>query len=292
MIALLFAASLLSSPAPAETPAALVSRFHDALKGGRRQAVLDLMTPDAVVFESGGAENTRDEYANHHLEPDMAFARSTVTTVEDRRVVEMGDVALVLSHTATSGAFEGKPVSSKGVETMVVRRVDGGWRVAHIHWSTRRLPPPGSPFPGGTPPAPGAAPNPASPPVTSPGPPAGAGPRDHWSAARFASELKAAGLKVERKGAIDQPFFAVPAQVLAIGADEIHVFEFASEAAAEKAAGTVSADGGTIGTSAMHWMAPPRFHRRGPTILIHLGRTAAVRAALERFAGAPFAGRP
>ena len=115
---------------------------------------------------------------------------------------------------------------------------------------------------------------------------------DHLSARRLTSELKAAGLKVERKGAVRQPFFAVPAQVLAIGADEVEVFVFASAPDAERAAATVSADGGTVGTSAMHWMAPPHFHRRGRTILIHLGNGADVRSALERIAGAPFSGRP
>lgn len=264
MTPLVWTAFLLAGAAPAEPAAAFVSRFHDALKGDRREAVLELMAADAVVFESGGAESSRDEYAAQHLEPDMAFACSTVTTIEDQRVVEMGEAALVLSRTATSGTFEGKPVSSKGVETMVVRRVDGGWRIAHIHWSSRRVPPRGSSAPAA----------------------------EHLSAAGLASALGAAGLKVEGKGTIRQPFFAVGAQVLAIGADEIEVFEFATAADAEKGAATVSADGGTVGTSAMHWMAPPHFHRRGRTILIHLGNGAEVRTALERLAGAPFAGRP
>ncbi len=290
MTPLVWTAFLVANAAAAEPPAAFVNRWHAALKSDNREAVLELMTPDAAVFESGGAESSRDEYAAHHLGADMAFARSTVTTTEDRRVVDMGEAALVLSRTATSGTFEGKPVSSKGVETMVVRRVDGGWRIAHIHWSSRRLPPRVSPPPGAMPAVP-AEPNPAMPPASSSAP-VGAAPLDHLSVQRLSSELKAAGLKVERKGAVRQPFFAVPAQVLAIGADEIEVFEFASAQDAERAAAMVSADGGTVGTSAMHWMAPPHFHRRGRTILIHLGNGAEVRSALERTAGAPFAGRP
>jgi len=117
-------------------------------------------------------------------------------------------------------------------------------------------------------------------------------PPDHLSVKRLSAELEAAGLKVERRGAVRQPFFAVPAQVLAIGADEIEVFQFARAQDAERAAAMVSPDGGTVGTSAMHWMAPPHFHRRGRTILIHLGNGPKVRSALERIAGVPFAGRP
>ena len=122
-------------------------------------------------------------------------------------------------------------------------------------------------------------------------PAATARPPKHFSAEQLAIELKAAGLKVERKGSVRQPFFPVPAKVLAIGADEMEVFEFASVQDAEKAASMVSPDGSTVGTSAMHWIAPPHFYRRDRTILIHLGGTAKVRSVLERIAGAAFAGR-
>ena len=267
----MWAAFLLIGAVSDHPAAAAVDKWQAALKGGDREAVLRLMTTDVTIYESGEAENSRAEYAEHHLDADMSFAAATTTTIEDRRVVDMGETALVLSRTATAGSFEGKPVSSKGVETMVLRKVDGAWRIAHIHWSSRRVPP-------RTPPSAAAAP-----------PDAGA--REHLSADRLASQLQAAGLKVERKGSVPQPFFAVPAKVLAIGEDEIEVFEFASARDAEKAAATVSQDGGTIGTSAMHWIAPPHFHRRDRTVLIHFGVTAAVRSALDRIAGPAFAGR-
>ena len=287
---MLSAVFLIASAVADHPAAAFVDGWHAALRGDRREAVLELMATDVTVYESGEAENNRDEYAGHHLDADMSFARATTTTIEDRRVVEMGQAALVLSRTATAGAFEGKPVSSRGVETMVLRRVDGEWRNAHIHWSARRLPP-------RTPPSPRSAPGQANPASPSPMPPPAASapasglPREHLSADRLASQLEAAGLKIERKGSVRQPFFAVPATVLTIGADEIEVFEFASAQDAEKAAATVGGDGGTIGTSAMHWMAPPHFHRRDRTILIHLGSTPEVRSAIERIAGAAFAGR-
>lgn len=223
--------------------------------------MLSLTTTDVTIYESGDAENSRDEYAEHHLDADMSFARATTTTIEDRRIVDLGETALVLSRTATTGSFEGKPVPSKGVETMVLRKVDGAWRIAPIHWSSRRVPPRTTASAAKLP---------------------DAAAREHLSADRLASQLQAAGLKVERKGSVRQPFFTVPARVLAIGADEIEVFEFASAQDAEKAAATVNPDGGTIGTSAMHWMAPPHFHRRDRTILIHLGDTAEVRSAIER----------
>ncbi len=274
---LLWAAFLITSAVADHPAAAFVDEWHAALQGDRREAVLNLMTTDVTIYESGDAENSRDEYAEDHLDADMSFARATTTTIEDRRVIDLGEAALVLSRTATAGAFEGKPVSSKGVETMVLRKVDSGWRIAHIHWSSRHVPPRS------------AVSGPLAPTTESTS--GRAAPRERLSADRVAAQLQAAGLEVERKGSVRQPFFTVPAKVLAIGADEIEVFEFASAQDSEKAAATVSADGGTIGTSAMHWMAPPHFHRRSRTILIHLGSTAEVRSAIERIAGAAFAGR-
>ena len=129
MTHLLWSVLLLSAVAADHPAAAFVDRWHAALRGNDRAAVLDLMTKDVTIFESGEAENSRDEYAVHHLDADMKFARASSTTLENRQVVEMGDAVVVLSRTATAGTFEGKPVSSKGVETMVLRK--SGWRLAH-----------------------------------------------------------------------------------------------------------------------------------------------------------------
>jgi uncharacterized protein (TIGR02246 family) len=142
-------AVLLAAAQPGlELPAAMVDRWHAALQEGRRETVLELMTPEAVIFESGEAESTRDEYAARHLDADMAFSRTTTMRVDSRQVVELTDAAVVLSRTTTTGTYEGKPVNSRGVETMVLRQIDSGWRIAHIHWSSRRASPLVSATPG------------------------------------------------------------------------------------------------------------------------------------------------
>ena len=139
--AFLLLPSMLTASAGAEadlsTPEAVVDAFHEALGGGDRQAVLDLLTEDVLIFESGGAELSRDEYAHHHLGSDMAFSAATESKAVDRRRGGEGETAWVLTRTETSGTFRDREISARGTETMVLTRGEDGWRIVHIHWSSR-----------------------------------------------------------------------------------------------------------------------------------------------------------
>ncbi len=120
----------------AATPAAAIERFHAALASGDRQAALSLLDPKVVIFESGGAEMSRDEYASHHLDADMQFSRAVSSEIVHRESYESGDAAWVLTRTHTKGRFRGRDIDANGVETMVLRRDDGHWRIVHVHWSS------------------------------------------------------------------------------------------------------------------------------------------------------------
>lgn len=104
-------------------------------------------------------------------------------------------------------------------------------------------------------------------------------------------ELRAAGLKVEDAGEVEQPFFPVPAHVYVVEGGDVQVYQFDSETTAAAEAAKVSANGMTIGTSSMHWMAPPHFFRRGATIVNYIGENRRVLAELERLMGRQFAGQ-
>jgi ketosteroid isomerase-like protein len=121
-----------------DTPVAAVENFHGALAAGDRERALAWLDPEVSIFESGGAERSREEYASHHLQSDMAFASSTKTEILNRETRSSGDVAWVLSRSRTTGTFRGRDVDVEGVETMVLRQDQGRWRIVHIHWSSRR----------------------------------------------------------------------------------------------------------------------------------------------------------
>lgn len=123
--------------AAAEEPADVVEAFHRALVAQDREAALRLLTADAVILESGGYETSRDEYASHHLGADMEFSAATERTVDKRWIEQRGEVAWVLSSTRTRGRFRDRDIDVRGVETMLLTHIDGQWRIAHIHWSSR-----------------------------------------------------------------------------------------------------------------------------------------------------------
>jgi ketosteroid isomerase-like protein len=129
--------SVRSQQAPT-SPAEVVDVFHSALAAGDSAGALALLLPEVVIYESGSAEMSRDEFASHHLGADMKFAAGTTREVTGRRSDQSGDVAWVLSKTRTSGTYGERSINSVGVETVLLKRTSQGWRIRHIHWSSRR----------------------------------------------------------------------------------------------------------------------------------------------------------
>lgn len=126
-----------SLPAEAVEAATVVDAFHAALEAGDTAAALALLAPDVMIFEEGGAERSRDEYASHHLGSDAAFAAASEATLSRRSGQAGGDVAWVVSEGRTTGQFNGRTVDRLTTETMVLKRHAAGWRIHHIHWSSR-----------------------------------------------------------------------------------------------------------------------------------------------------------
>ena len=123
--------------APSAQPAAsVVDAFHAALRRGDTKAALSHLTENALIYEAGGVERGRQEYASHHLAADAAFARAVPGTITRRAGQGVGDTAWLATEGRTKGTYKGKPVDRVTLETMVLRRVAGAWKIVHIHWSS------------------------------------------------------------------------------------------------------------------------------------------------------------
>jgi len=123
-------------PPAVNSAVAAVDAFAAALRAGDQAAVQRLLAPDVLIAESGGVERSYAEYAEHHLPADIAFTSAVQFTLERRDLIDSGDTATVISQSRAEGEFHGRAIRSRSMETTVLRRTDGAWRIQHIHWSS------------------------------------------------------------------------------------------------------------------------------------------------------------
>ena len=123
--------------ANAAAPVAVVDAFGKALASGDTAVALSLLDPAATILESGGVERSRDEYAAHHLGADAEFLRGATVTPVWRTAKARGALAWVGSESRVAAVSKGKPVKLSSTETMVLAQTPDGWRIVHIHWSSR-----------------------------------------------------------------------------------------------------------------------------------------------------------
>lgn len=112
-----------------------IANFHHALKSADIFKARALLADDVVIYEGGGVEKSADEYAQHHMLADMKFLADINTEVVDQTIDVIGDFAYAMSKRKSSGQYKGKNINSVGLETMMLHKQAGQWKIIHIHWS-------------------------------------------------------------------------------------------------------------------------------------------------------------
>lgn len=123
--------------AQAQPAVAVVERFSSALQAGDLDLAGSLLAEDVLILESGGAEHSRAQYLGGHAKDDAQFLKGVHTQVMRRTAKAEGDLAWVGTESELHGRTDGKPTTVLGTETMLLRRDADGWRIVHIHWSSR-----------------------------------------------------------------------------------------------------------------------------------------------------------
>lgn len=124
----------------AEGPVQVVEAFGQALRNRDTGRALELLAPDVLIYEFGGQEASRDEYAAEHMKGDMEFLAAATVETLDRRQTISGNLALVTTRSRIRGQYQEKPYDHLSTETMTLRYAGGAWRITHIHWSSRAAP--------------------------------------------------------------------------------------------------------------------------------------------------------
>jgi ketosteroid isomerase-like protein len=124
-------------PATAQAAAATVDRFLGALSAGDLGAAAAELDPDVIILESGGGEYSAAEYLGGHAKHDAEFLGNAQQKPGRRTARASGDLAWVASESELLAQDNGRPVTIQSTETMVLRATDAGWKIVHIHWSSR-----------------------------------------------------------------------------------------------------------------------------------------------------------
>jgi mono/diheme cytochrome c family protein/Spy/CpxP family protein refolding chaperone len=124
--------------ASAKDPVEAVERLQSALAMGDFATVDRLLDPAVTIYESGGVERSRAEYAAGHRGHDAAFlAKARIELLAQSGDAD-GDLAWVASERRIAAGSDAEPVTLASLETAVLRRSAGQWRIVHIHWSSRK----------------------------------------------------------------------------------------------------------------------------------------------------------
>ncbi|MBL8270514.1 c-type cytochrome, partial [Steroidobacter sp.] len=125
--------------ARSDGPLAIVKAFHAGLASGSASQVEKLLDPNVLIMEGGNVERSRQEYASHHLNSDLKFMSSVTYKLERQSGDTVGDLAWVASESRLNGKSAPKPLELVSTESLVLRRTAAGWKIVHIHWSSRSV---------------------------------------------------------------------------------------------------------------------------------------------------------
>lgn len=119
----------------ARSAVSVADQFKQALHAADAAAVRETLSENVLIFESGKVESSLEEYASHHMAADMAFMKEMEASILSRTVFEDEAMATVSTVYHLKGTYRGKSLDEKSSETLVMRKINGAWKIVHIHWS-------------------------------------------------------------------------------------------------------------------------------------------------------------
>lgn len=122
-------------------PLSTAKAFSAALAAGDEKAVKSLLAAEVLIYESGGQESSRDEYAHHHMKADMEFLANAQIQVIDRKHGVGQDQAWVATRSRVTTKFRDKNIDIYSTETLVLKLMPGGWQIVHVQWSSQPVEP-------------------------------------------------------------------------------------------------------------------------------------------------------
>ena len=118
----------------------VVNAFSAAIKSAKLDEAGAQLDPKVLILESGSSERSRDDYLHEHAIEDAAFMQSTQQQLRYRQAQAEGNVAWVGTESILQTVKDKKTILLLSTETMVLKKTTQGWKIVHIHWSSRPAP--------------------------------------------------------------------------------------------------------------------------------------------------------
>ena len=129
--------SAASVPTEAAPAVAVVEQFSAALKAGDVERAGSLLAEDVLIMEGGSVERSREEYLAGHAHWDAQFLKDAQIQLMHRSANANGDFAWVGTESELHATGKDGPLALASTETMLLKHAPEGWRIVHIHWSSR-----------------------------------------------------------------------------------------------------------------------------------------------------------
>lgn len=122
-----------------DDPLVTVNVFRSALLDGNVGTALTLLAPDVLVYQAGGEQGSREDYAKNQIKKDIAHLAAYYVEEKNQKHDVQDNLAWVSTRLRLLGKSTEKPVEHFGTETVVLRRSISGWLIVHRHWSDSGL---------------------------------------------------------------------------------------------------------------------------------------------------------
>lgn len=123
----------------------VVDSFSTAIQSVKLDVAKNLLDPKVLILESGGSERSRDEYMGGHAIADANFLQNAHIQQRYRQAQAEGNFAWVATESEIQATEQGKKILLLSTETMLLKKTLQGWKIVHIHWSSRNKKSPASP---------------------------------------------------------------------------------------------------------------------------------------------------
>lgn len=95
----------------------------------------NLLDVEARIVEGSQIE-TKEEYLSHHFYADGRFLSAMNREILSQEVFVDGETGWVTTKSNLSGTYNDRELSVNSMELAVLRKTDGTWKIAAVHWSS------------------------------------------------------------------------------------------------------------------------------------------------------------